>query len=128
MEESKAYDHLVDNTPKPIKWVIPDSIRTDHATQLIVQQQGTEFTLLFFETETLLFTGTLEEQIAAHNAIPLIHAKCVAKLVMSAENVGLATSSLLEALTRFTSTLSAKRKKGQENAGTPEHTEPSIIS
>jgi hypothetical protein len=38
---------LLTQVSKPIKWVVPDSIRTDHATHLIVQQQGSEFTFLF---------------------------------------------------------------------------------
>ena len=44
--------------PKPIKWVIPDYIRTGHATHLVVQQQGSEFMLLFFEVQLPVFTGT----------------------------------------------------------------------
>ncbi len=31
MEQPKANDNLVVNIPKPIQWVIPDSVRTDHA-------------------------------------------------------------------------------------------------
>jgi hypothetical protein len=107
---------LVTTLPKPIKWIVPDSIRTDHATHLIVQQQGSEFTFLFFETESLLYSGTPEEQIAAYKSLPEIKAKCIAKIVMSAENATLAANNLIESLNRFNVMLQAV--EGQENAST----------
>jgi len=95
----------------PIKWIIPDSIRTDHATHLVVQQQGSEFTLYFF---------------AAYKDLKEITAKCVGKFVMSAENVGQATNGLIESLNKFNSLLMAMR--GEEDARTPEGTELSHSS
>ncbi len=111
---------LLTQVPKPIKWVVPDSIRTDHATHLIVQQQGSEFTFLFFETESLLYSGTPAEQIAAFENLPEIKAKCGAKIVMSAENATVAANNLIESVTRFNVMLQAVG--GQENASTGENT------
>ena len=125
MEQSEVDDNLVADTPKPIQWVIPDSVRTDHATHLVVQQQGTEFMLFFFEMETTLLTGTLEEQLAAYKDLPTQKAKCVAKVVMSVENVGQATNSLMEALNKMLQTMNMKGEKNAEALG---HTEPSTIS
>jgi hypothetical protein len=125
MEQAKADDNLVVDTPKPIQWVIPDSIRTEHATHLVVQQQGTEFMLFFFEAETDLFTGTLEEQFAAYRNLPTQKAKCVAKVVMSVENVGQAANSLMEALNKMLQTMNMK---GEENAEAPGDTESPTVS
>jgi hypothetical protein len=61
------------NLPKAIKWVGSDSSRTDHATHLIVQQNGTEFTLLFFETAAPLFTGSPEEQLSTWQAERIVY-------------------------------------------------------
>src|SRR5260221_744837 len=105
----------------PIKWIIPDSIRTDHATHLVVQQQGSEFTLYFFEAGVPFIAGTPEEQAAAYKDLKEITAKCVGKFVMSAENVGQATNGLIESLNKFNSLLMAMR--GEEDARTPEGTE-----
>ncbi len=107
---------------KPIKWLVPDSIRTDHATHLVVQQQGSEFTLLFFELQAPIITGTLEEQVAAYKELPFTEAKCISKIVMSAENMTVATNNLIEVLNRFTAVLQANAK-GQEDASIPEHSE-----
>lgn len=115
---------LVTTLPKPIKWVIPDSISTDHATHLVVQQQGSEFTFLFFETEPLLFTGSLEEQVAAYKELPEVKAKCVVKVVMSAENAIGAANNLIESINRFNTmsqAMMAQAMKGQENAGAETH-------
>ena len=35
--------------PKPVIWTGYESLRTEHATHLVVQSHGTELTLLFFE-------------------------------------------------------------------------------
>ncbi len=99
MEQQELQDTLT-QLPKAIKWVVPDSIRTDHATHLIVQQQGSEFTFLFFEAAAPLFMGPPEEQIAAYKALEYIEAKCVAKVVMSAENATLGANNLIENLNR----------------------------
>src|SRR5260221_160951 len=40
---------LIMSVSKPIKWVVPDSIRTEHATNIVVQQRASEFTILLFE-------------------------------------------------------------------------------
>lgn len=108
---------LVVQSPKPLKWIVPDTTRTDHATHLVVQQQGSEFTFLFFETESLLFTGTPEEQVAQYEQLPEVRAKCVAKLVMSAEHTMEATNNLIESVNRFNAML-FQATKGQENATT----------
>lgn len=102
---------------KPIKWIIPDSIRTEHATNLVVQQRGSEFTFLFFEVEPPLFSGTPEEQAKAYQDMQEIPGKCIAKIVMSAENTTEAANSLIESINRF-NVMVLQAMKGQENAGT----------
>jgi hypothetical protein len=112
MAEHKVTDTIPPQISKPIKWIFPDSIRTDHATHLIVQQQGTEFTLLFFEVRTPIFMGTPEEQVAAMQQLKNVEAICVSRIVMSLENVPLAVNSFDEAWGNAMQQI----MKGQENA------------
>ena len=126
MEQQELQGPLT-QLPKAIKWVIPDSIRTDHATHMIVQQQGTEFTFLFFEAAVPLFMGPPEEQIAAYKALEYIEAKCVAKVVMSVETTTQGAINLMETLNRYNLILQ-QAMKGQENARDTEHTELSSTS
>lgn len=121
MEQSDV-NNLVAQLPKPLKWLVSDTIRTDHATHLVVQQQGSEFTFLFFETESLLFTGTPEEQVAQYEQLPAVNAKCVAKIVMSAEHVMEATNNLVESLNRFNAMM-LQAMKGQQDARTENSTD-----
>ena len=114
-------------TPKPIKWVIPDSIITDHATHIVVQQNGSEFTLLFFEVQPHLFMGTPEEQLSQYEKLPYTEAKCIAKIVMSAENIAEATNNLVQSLNRLNEMLQASMK-GQENVDPAKRTELSTAS
>lgn len=85
----------------PIKWIIPDSISTQHATNLLIQQKGTEFILLFFEIQQPLLIGTPEEQIEAYNKIEDVGATCIARIVVSIENLEEMLKSLTESIDLF---------------------------
>jgi hypothetical protein len=118
---------VIVSASKPIKWNIPDSMRTEHATNLVVQQRGSEFTFLFFEVQPPLFSGTPEEQARAYQDMQEIPGKCIAKIVMSAENTTEAANSLIESINRF-NTMVLQAMKGQENAGTLTNREQSPTS
>ena len=89
--------------PKPVKWTGYESLRTEHATNLVVQSHGSELTLLFFEYQPPLTTGTPEEQASQIEKLPHVEAKCVAKIVMSAPNAAQASNVILEQLSYFKS-------------------------
>lgn len=124
MEQSDV-NTLATQVPKTLKWIIPDFIRTDHATHLVVQQQGSEFIFLFFEMESLLFTGTPEEQAAQFEKLEAVNAKCVAKIVMSAERITEATNNLIESVNRFNAMM-LQAMKGQGNASVPTATDTEL--
>jgi hypothetical protein len=71
---------------KPVKWIIPDSITTEHVTDLVVQQHNGEFTLYFFEVQQPFLAGTPEEQASQLQELPCIEAKCIAKFMISIPN------------------------------------------
>jgi|SRR5450755_34367 hypothetical protein len=110
MNEHEAITALT-RVPKPIKWVIPESIRTDHATHLLVQQKDSEFTLLFFEVRSPIFTGTPEEQVAAIQQLENVEAICISRIVMSVENMPLAAKQFMQAV----NSVMKQSTKGQEN-------------
>ncbi|MEO8974010.1 MAG: hypothetical protein ABI406_20675 [Ktedonobacteraceae bacterium] len=112
MAEDEAMDTKLSLVAKPIKWVIPNEIRTDHATHLIVQQQGSEFTLLFFEVRNPIFSGTPQEQVAAMEQLENVEATCVSRIVMSVEDAPLAASHFEQAV----SNAIKQFMKGQEHA------------
>jgi hypothetical protein len=127
--EQQELQTTITHIPKAIKFVVSDAIRTDHATHLIVQQQGSELMLLFFEATSPIFMGSPEEQIAAYKELQYIEAKCVAKVVMSTENAILGANNLIESLNRYQAAVQ-QAMKGQENAvtGTQENTKQSTSS
>ncbi len=127
MEQVDAV-HTPGMISKQIKWIVPDSIGTTYATHLLVQQQGSEFRLFFFEAELPLITGTQEEQMQAYQDLPEVNARCVAKVVMTADNIGLATNNMIESLNRFNTLVLAAQEKAQENARQPEHAEQPATS
>ena len=103
--------------PKPIKWTGYESLRTEHATHLVVQSHGSELTFLFFEFQPPFTIGTPEEQATQMENLPHVEAKCVAKLVMSAANASQASNVLKEKLEHFNSELqnAIKELKNQKD-------------
>ena len=83
------------------KWTGYEYLRSEHATHLVIQSHGSEFTLLFFELQPPFTTGTPEEQAAQMEKLPHIEAKCVAKIVMSAPNAAQASDIFSEQLGHF---------------------------
>ena len=101
--------------PKPVKWTGYESLRSEHATHLVVQSHGSEFTLLFFELQPPFTTGTPEEQAESIEKLPHVEAKCVAKIVMSAPNTAQASNVLLGQLGHFNSAVQ-ETTQGVKNA------------
>lgn len=123
MDQNKAKFATV-QISKPINWIIPDSIRTEYATNLVIQQRGSEFILLFFEVQPPVFTGTPQEQFAATEAIDSIDAKCIAKFVMSVENMTLAANSVIEAVNQFNEMLMLATKENENANASASTTNP----
>ena len=87
--------------PKPVAWTGHESFRSEHATHLVIQNHGSEFTLLFFELQPPFTIGTPEEQAAQMEQLPHVEAKCVAKIVKSAPNAVQASDALAGQMEQF---------------------------
>ena len=70
-----------------INWKVPEFIQTLHATNAVVQQRGTEFHLQFFEVLPPIVVGTPQEQAQAYQKMKLVDGTCVARIVLSLENM-----------------------------------------
>ena len=99
--DEKNTNHQNRSMSKPVQWTGHESLRSEHATHLIIQSHGSEFTLLFFELQPPFTIGTPEEQAAQMEQLPNVEAKCVAKIVMSAPNAAQASDALAGQLEQF---------------------------
>ena len=70
-----------------INWKVPESIQTLHATNVLIQQRGTEFHLQFFEVLPPIVVGTPQEQAQAYQEMESVDGICVARIVLSLENM-----------------------------------------
>jgi hypothetical protein len=48
--------------PKPVQWTGHESLKSEHATHLVIQSHGSEFMLLFFIGLLSLLIGRLKKQ------------------------------------------------------------------
>ena len=99
--DEKNTNHQSRPMSKPVQWTGYESQKSEHATHLMIQSHGSEFTLLFFELQPPFTIGTPEEQAAQTEQLPHVEAKCVAKIVMSAPNATQASDALAGQMEQF---------------------------
>jgi Protein of unknown function (DUF3467) len=68
----------------PIEWQFPENLRTAYATNVIVQHNQHEFTIMFFEMHPPFFLGDEEENKEKASKISSVPAECVARIVVAA--------------------------------------------
>src|SRR5689334_23921542 len=69
-QEKQLTHHMI-----PIKWNVPDNIQSLYASNVFVQACEYEISLLFFETQLPLLTGSSEEIINQLKEIDAVQAK-----------------------------------------------------
>lgn len=69
----------------PIQWVVPDSIVSQYATNMIIQHFEHEFILSFFETKPPLIVGVpSKEQL---ETLTSVKSTCIARIVIAPERM-----------------------------------------
>ena len=70
-----------------VSWDIPQDMLLPSATHIIVQRDGPDFIINFFELRPPLLLGTEEQKLQQLKKIDSVHAKCVARLLISADRM-----------------------------------------
>jgi hypothetical protein len=69
----------------PIEWIVPDSIVSQYATNMIIQHFEHEFILSFFETQPPLIIGIpSKEQL---ESLKSVKSTCIARIVIAPERM-----------------------------------------
>jgi hypothetical protein len=69
----------------PIEWHVPDSIRSQYATNMVVQHTEQEFIISFFEMQPPLLLGNLS--VDDIQSLPSIRADCVARIIVARDRM-----------------------------------------
>lgn len=72
----------------PIEFVVPESLKSRYAMNVIVQHDKHEFYISFFEVAPPILVGTTEERLAQIGKITSIRSECVARIIVSPERMG----------------------------------------
>lgn len=83
---------MADETPEEgvylrVEWRFPEGMATRWTNNFVVQTQGDDFVLSFFEIRPPLVLGSLEEQREQLAALSTVQAEGVARVVMSAQKM-----------------------------------------
>jgi len=71
----------------PVEVQVPPGVVSRYATNLVIQRNGPEYIISFFEIRPPVFVGTPAEQRAQIEKLETIQAECVARVVVSAERM-----------------------------------------
>lgn len=85
--ELQGTEESVPGLRLPLKWVIPESISSRFATEMLVQHTDQEFVLSFFETVPPAFFGSPAEQLEQARKMDAVETVCVARIVISAKRM-----------------------------------------
>jgi len=108
-QEKQLTHHMI-----PIKWNVPDNIQSLYASNVFVQACEYEISLLFFETQLPLLTGSSEEIINQLKEIDAVQAKCVAKIVVNPELVPKLIQALQTGLDKYQSDKKMQEREGNK--------------
>jgi hypothetical protein len=81
-----------------IEWTIPETIKNQPATHIVIQRDGPEYIINFFELRPPLLTGTPEEQATQLAKIETIQGLCIARLIVAAERMPAIAKAFADAL------------------------------
>jgi hypothetical protein len=85
----------------PIEWFVPEDIRSQYATNMVVQHTDQEFLISFFEIEQPILLGEAEEIKAKLEQRGKARATCLARFVLTPERMKHFVSILNENYDRF---------------------------
>ena len=95
----------------PIEWYVSEDIKSQYATNMIVQHTGEEFLISFFEMEQPLLLGNRDEVKSKLETIGTIRAKCIARIIVTPQRM----KKFVEAMTKnFEASSRKEEKKGEE--------------
>jgi hypothetical protein len=96
----------------PIEWHLPESLITRFVTNMVVQYNGPEFIISFFETMPPVILGEITEEVAREK-LSSIRAECVARVVVATERMPAFVKALQTNLERHQS-IKADKKEEEE--------------
>jgi hypothetical protein len=80
-----------DRLSLPIEWQIPENLKTQFITHMVVQHSDYEFIISFFEIHPPMFLGSGEEikekMKLESDSIKSVKAECKARIAVSAERM-----------------------------------------
>ena len=93
-----------------LRWVFPDNLQSYYVTNLVVQHQPSAFIISFFEAWPPVIIGpTNEEKKKALQEVDSVEAKCVARLVVSPENMSSFVKVMADNLDSYEKSISKKK-------------------
>ena len=94
----------------PIEWHIPEGLVSRYVSNLVVQHTEHEFIISFFEILPPLVLGTPEEQQAKLTRMNAIPAECVARIIVSAEQMPTFVQVMQTTLEKYRSTMASRNQ------------------
>jgi len=67
----------------PIEWHIPEGLKSQFATNLVIQHTDQEFIISFFEIEKPVLLGSPDEVKSKLEVIGKMRANCVARIIVT---------------------------------------------
>jgi len=67
----------------PMEWVVPENIKPEYASDLVVQSLSDVFQIYFFQVNPPFIIGTQEEKLQQLTNLDSVKANCVSRLIVT---------------------------------------------
>jgi hypothetical protein len=76
-------DKKIEGKELLIEWHVPENLKSNYATNMVVQYTGEEFVISFFEVKPPIILGSPEEIKSALPKLESVRAECLAQIIVS---------------------------------------------
>ncbi len=106
MDEKKT-----EETKLPIEWYIAEDLKSQYATNIVIQHTDQEFLISFFEIKHPIILGADEEVKSTYEKIGKLKADCIARIIVTPDRMKNFINAMRENYDRFQGRLQAKETK-----------------
>lgn len=71
----------------PIEWYVPEDLKSQYATNMVIQHTDQEFLISFFEIKNPIIVGSDEEVMSKYQEIGKIKANCIARIIVTPDRM-----------------------------------------
>lgn len=99
----------------PIEWYVPEGLKSQYVTNMVIQHTDEEFIMSFFEMKTPIILGSPEKIKSTFEHMQTVRAECVSRIIVTPKRMVEFIKVMQKNLTEAGSKIGMKGKADEPN-------------